>query len=327
MNDNTICYPAPRLPDIERYGGDTTPIIIEVVDPQGAPYHSEDLENATFNLTAVPYGVSAATGNNYSSITPALDIEGELETGDNGEAIIVFAMSEEQTLSMRGKYIYQVDIFNGEETRPLQGRLDVRQNIASSLLVIVTQPVNVVAEEDDDAPFSVVANGRRLTYRWQYRVAASNSESDWTNSGIEGADTASFEVPALAARNGWQYRCLVTNASGATLASDVARLIVSGYITITKQPENATVIAGDTITFSTVAFGDGLTYQWQYSDAATPGSGDWSNTQVEGSDSSTLRVTAIQGWNGRKYRCVITDSSSQSTTATTNTAVLTVTSA
>ena len=81
---------------------------------------------------------------------------------------------------------------------------------------------------------------------------------------------------------------------------------------ITKQPVSAAVKVGATTTFSVTATGSGLTYQWQVS---TDNGRTWVNTGSTGSKTDTITIKAISSWNGKKYRCVVTDENGNSITS------------
>ena len=78
-------------------------------------------------------------------------------------------------------------------------------------------------------------------------------------------------------------------------------------LVITSQPESVTAEVGDVVTFTVVAEGEGLTYQWQYRNA---GAENWYNTGWSGAQTATLTTAAVTtGLHGRQFRCVITDAS------------------
>lgn len=71
--------------------------------------------------------------------------------------------------------------------------------------------------------------------------------------------------------------------------------------TVSIGPEDAVAQEGAAVTISVSAFGDAITYQWQYS--ATGAS--WANTTLSGNKTDTLSVTATSSRNGYHYRCQI----------------------
>ncbi len=90
---------------------------------------------------------------------------------------------------------------------------------------ITKQPKSTSVKAGSVATFTVAANGKGpLKYQWQSRK---NSSSAWTNSGQPGAKTATLNVNALAGLNGWQFRCVVTDANGMSWGSNPATLTVT----------------------------------------------------------------------------------------------------
>src|SRR5258708_22018472 len=82
-----------------------------------------------------------------------------------------------------------------------------------------------------------------------------------------GATDSSYTTLVTAtADSGWAFAVVVTNTAG-TVTSSAATLTVSSAAvapTITTQPANHTVTAGQTATFTVVAAGTApLSYQWQ----------------------------------------------------------------
>ena len=87
---------------------------------------------------------------------------------------------------------------------------------------------------------------------------------------------------------------------------------------ITTQPGNATVKVGETETFTLVASGTALTYQWQID--RNDGNG-WVN--IAGANEASYTTSTVNiSCSGFKYQCVVSNSAG---TVTSNTAVLTVT--
>ena len=166
---------------------------------------------------------------------------------------------------------------------------------------ITTQPKDVTANVGATATFKVVAAGEGLTYQWQWRA---NASSAWAATTVSGNKTATISVPATAARNGYQYRCVVTDVNGSKVYSDAATLTVKAGPAITSQPTGVTANVGATATFKIVATGEGLTYQWQWRKNA---SSTWATTTVSGNKTATISVPATAARNGYQYRCVVTD--------------------
>ena len=91
-------------------------------------------------------------------------------------------------------------------------------------IIIISQPVDTTAVVDSTATFTVSAVGSGLTYQWQYRGPAGG---DFGNTSMTGANTPTLSVPAITTRNGYQYRCRITDTNGNQVFSDIATLIVT----------------------------------------------------------------------------------------------------
>lgn len=74
---------------------------------------------------------------------------------------------------------------------------------------ISEQPQNVTAAAGEKAVFHVEATGEGLTYQWQVSTNGGKTFKN-LNSGV-GVQTATLEVDAVAARDGYYYRCVVMN--------------------------------------------------------------------------------------------------------------------
>ncbi|MCD8150501.1 MAG: NlpC/P60 family protein, partial [Clostridiales bacterium] len=139
--------------------------------------------------------------------------------------------------------------------------------------------------------FTVEATGSGLTYQWQY----SSTGTKWTNSSNK---TAKCGVTVTAAKNGYLYRCIITDENGDSITSDTATLSISS-ISITVQPEDWTGSIGSLSYFYVEAEGTDLTYQWQFS---SNGGTTWTNSSTTG---KVYRTTIRESYDGRLFRCMI----------------------
>ena len=165
---------------------------------------------------------------------------------------------------------------------------------------ITSQPSNKFLPTGKTAKFTVKASGTGLQYQWQYRTS---SKGSWKNASATGNKTANLSVPATALRNGYQYRCKITDKYDNVLYSYVVTLKIV-TLKITTQPTSVTLAKGKTATFKVVAKGTDLTYQWQYRTSAKD---SWKKTTATGNKTVTLKVPVTAFRNGYQYRCVITD--------------------
>jgi hypothetical protein len=167
------------------------------------------------------------------------------------------------------------------------------------LPAITAQPEAQTAADDAKAQFTVEATGGGLTYQWQWK-----GTGDWANTTLSGYNTATLSVPAPLARNGYQYRCVVSDGNGSQKTSAVATLTVEKQVTtITTQPAAATAENG-TAVFSVVVEGKVREYRWLYS---RDGGTTWYETAMTGYNTDTLTVAAIPARDGYCYKVQIID--------------------
>ena len=87
--------------------------------------------------------------------------------------------------------------------------------------IITKQPDSAAVKVGKNAVFTVAATGEGLKYRWQYSTDSGNT---WKNFSPV---TASFTINIVqASYNGWQYRCIVTDANGKSVTTNTATLYV-----------------------------------------------------------------------------------------------------
>ena len=155
---------------------------------------------------------------------------------------------------------------------------------------ITTQPADQTVAAGKTATFAVVATGTPpLTYQWRKNGAA-----------VGGATSASFTTGSLtSADSGATYSVVVSNAAG-TATSRGAKLIVSGTApSITTQPQDQTIAAGKTATFTVVATGSApLSYQWRRNGTAIPGATSASYTTPSQSTSDNGATFSVVISNG-----------------------------
>ncbi len=202
---------------------------------------------------------------------------------------------------------YRVVVTNTAGT-VTSGAATLTVNAATVAPTITTQPVNQTVTAGQTATFTVVAGGTApLSYQWQKNGA-----------NIAGATGTSYTTPVTATTDsGSTYRVVVTNTAG-TVTSGAATLTVNAAAvapTVTTQPVNQTVTAGQTATFTVVAGGTApLSYQWQKNGANIAGATG---------TSYTTPVTATTD-SGSTYRVVVTNTAG---TVTSGAATLTVNAA
>ncbi len=134
---------------------------------------------------------------------------------------------------------------------------------------IRTQPVAVTVTEGESATFTVIADGTSPSYRWQKNGSV-----------ISGATGSTFTLPSTSLADAGSYSVVITNASG-TVTSQGAALTVNRRVVapaIVTQPAALTATEGGVATFSIVASGQPLNYQWQKNGLSIPGASGSSYT-------------------------------------------------
>ena len=185
--------------------------------------------------------------------------------------------------------------------------------------IITKQPEDYTGLPGTQAVFTVEAEGEGLTYQWQYK---STSMTNFKNSPASGNKTDTVRIDIEEHKDGYQYRCIVTDGSGQSETTEAAVLHVSSGIEITKQPEDYTGAPGTKAVFTVEAEGEGLTYQWQYKTAVMTG---FKDSPASGNKTDTVTIDIEEHKDGYQYRCVIKNSRGKS--ETTEPAVLHVSNA
>ena len=91
------------------------------------------------------------------------------------------------------------------------------------VLGVTSQPSDRTAAAGKTVKFSVEATGHNKTYQWQYRTS---SAGEWKNSPATGNQTDALSVSVTASKNGYQYRCRITDSAGNVVYSNAATLNV-----------------------------------------------------------------------------------------------------
>ncbi|MBK8858081.1 MAG: immunoglobulin domain-containing protein [Opitutaceae bacterium] len=197
---------------------------------------------------------------------------------------------------------------------------------------ITADPSNQTVTAGQNASFSVSANGSPSpTFQWQVSI---DSGSNWTDlsddANYSGTATGMLQVTATTiGQNGHFYRAVATNVAGFANSNSALLTVNAANVapSITADPANQTVTAGQNAVFSVTADGTPApTYQWEVS---TDGGSNWSTLANDANYSdvttTTLTVTAtIVGQNTYRFRAVATNVAGF---ANSNSALLTVNAA
>jgi hypothetical protein len=170
---------------------------------------------------------------------------------------------------------------------------------------IATQPSNQTVTAGQTATFSVSASGTApLGYQWKKNGA-----------NITGATSSSYTTPATTtADSGSTFSVVVTNSAGSATSNNATLTVNAAAVapSITSQPANQSVTAGQMATFSVGASGTApLSYQWRKN-----------GLYITGATSSSYTTPATTtADSGSTFSVVVTNSAGN---ATSNNATLTV---
>ena len=160
---------------------------------------------------------------------------------------------------------------------------------------ITTQPKSVSIAEGKTASFTVNASGVDLKYQWQ---SCPSGSSTWSNSSESGSKTETLSIQGTQAKNGYKYRCIVTDGMGNKVTSNSATLTVT-----TSKPSTVSGLQiGGRAT-------DALRLNWNKNSNASGyiieqyKNGKWTRIARIGSDSTTTyRVEKLSASTSYKFR-------------------------
>ncbi|MBR5342295.1 MAG: fibronectin type III domain-containing protein [Oscillospiraceae bacterium] len=165
---------------------------------------------------------------------------------------------------------------------------------------ILSQPYAKPGAVGTDLFLSVEAEGEDLCYQWQYR---SSAEGEWHDCGKEGCDTPNYTVRLKEHHEGYQFRCRVSGADGELCSEPVTlELIERPYVSV--QPESLSAAAGDKVSFTVLAGGGGLKYQWYFRKSVK---GSWIPCSGEGCHTERYSVAVKNYHDGYQYRCEVSN--------------------
>ena len=158
------------------------------------------------------------------------------------------------------------------------------------------QPANAVVLVGEATSFTVTANGTGLAYQWQI-----NDSTGWMD--IAGANAATYSLSTTTLdQNNYQFRCVVSGTAPCTPVTSNAANLGVGTVSIVSQPAAQTICSNNTATFSVVAGGDILSYQWQYSTNGTV----WTDLLSADATTASITLSGLTAANSlAQYHCVL----------------------
>ncbi|MEX2429287.1 MAG: immunoglobulin domain-containing protein [Bacteroidales bacterium] len=159
---------------------------------------------------------------------------------------------------------------------------------------IVVQPADSTVCEMQNVSFSVDVGATYAPAIQWYEDDGSGMTALSDGGSYIGTTTNTLQVFGVdSAMTGYRYEARVTNLCGGPLASDAAVLTVHAAPVIWTQPVDATICEGENTSFSVVATGEALTYEWFVDDGQGGGPVPIVNDGVYGGQGTpTLTLTA-----------------------------------
>ncbi|MCL4179497.1 MAG: immunoglobulin domain-containing protein [Verrucomicrobia bacterium] len=160
---------------------------------------------------------------------------------------------------------------------------------------ITQHPVAQTKNAGQTAIFTVAATGTEpLSYQWQ------KGGADLINgSRISGARSQTLTITGLVEADAGEYRVVVSNAAGSVTSNPAGLTVIPAPRppVITTQPDDNTVIQGESVTFTVSATGDApLSYQWFFDDEIIPDE-----------TANSLTLTDVRESNAGRYSVLVSN--------------------
>ncbi len=243
-----------------------------------------------------------------ASANPTATVQWQVST-DGGKTFTDIRGAASTTLTLNAV----TAAMNGDECQAVfTNSLGTATTSAATLTVdyapaVTTVPKSQTVTAGQTATFTAAASANPTpSVQWQ---ASTDGGSMWSN--INGATSPTLTLSNVqASQNGYEYQAVFTNSIGTTTTSTVT-LTVQFPPTITTNPGNLKVTAGNTATFTAAANGNPTpTVQWQVSSDSGK---IW--TDLSGATSDTLTLNNILfSQNGNEYRAIFTSTAGSVTT-------------
>jgi endonuclease/exonuclease/phosphatase family metal-dependent hydrolase len=146
---------------------------------------------------------------------------------------------------------------------------------------ITSQPQSQTVVQGSNATFTVTAFGTApLSFQWSFNGAP-----------LDGATASSYTRTNVQPGDAGDYFVVVTNVAGSATSSN-ATLTVSSSPMIVTDPQSQTVSAGQDATFTVLATGPSLNYQWRFyvSNIANATASSYTRTNVQSADAGNYSV-------------------------------------
>lgn len=224
-----------------------------------------------------------------------------------------------------------------KQTVTLQGKVTCPETINANGVNLTTSiTITISAAEKNNTVEPPIANPEAGTYTENQTVtlksATEGASIYYTTNGVEPSSTAGtkytgplttagmkgqsveMNIKAIAVKDGMQDSAVMTYTYTINLSAETPEIKVP---VITSQPQDITVKAGETATFTVEATGTDLTYQWERDTGK--GFEIWGGKN--GKMASFTTGVLSKGGDGYQYRCIVSNSAGS---VTSDSATLTV---
>lgn len=216
----------------------------------------------------------------------------------------------------------------GSDTLTEQGNANYRSLFVAKISQLITQPIAgspLCAGASLNVPFTITSpfnSGNVFTAELSDSSGSfANPVSIGTLNGVN-SGTIAATIPSNTL-TGSIYRIRVKSSDPAGNGQmNTADLVINGLPTVVQSPDSITACVGDPVTFSVMAIGAGLSYQWQLDNgngfSNLSNSGIYSNVTT-----SSLTISGVTAnMSSYQYRCIVSGTCLPS--ATSSSATLTV---
>jgi len=173
------------------------------------------------------------------------------------------------------------------------GSATIRKGIAAPLNTpptITSNPTSTTGSVGFTVGLSVIASGTSpFSYQWYFNGTPLSNTSN-----ISGATSANLSISNFNASSAGLYHVIVTNAYGSATSTTATVNIPTP--TITSQPQSQGALINGSATFSIVASGPALSYQWYFNGKI-----------ILGVNASTYTISNIQSSNLGTYTVTVTN--------------------
>ncbi len=297
-------------------------IYARLINDIGEPgkYATGNIQNIDKEIPIVENNTNGGTyrilaDNETTAVTTTLTASDE---GDSGLNILQYQYSTSQTIPDDNDTNWK-NFTNGEE---------ITEALTGGTYYLYTK---VTDNAGNRAPQTQETQAYTITYQIKYDANGGTGEPEEQTKthGINLKLSETQPTRSFYEFSGWSTQSTSAVAQyqpGGEYDLDLAKTLYAVWgenpaVEITTQPTAATVVAGNNVTFTTQATGNGeLSYQWYYKTSST-GEG----TAIQGATSPNYTYTSAIGDNGRYLYCIVTSTVGSSTkTETTDAVLLTV---